>query len=92
VHLLSHPAVTPENYEHAYAAITGYLATLDKKALKKTASSLGNVASAPQPATQLVPTLPPELMLSGPIGKTEWVAVLPASTAGGKTRFYAVKP
>jgi len=92
VHLLSHPAVTPEAYEQAYAAITGYLASLDKKALKKTATSLGKIASAPLPATQLVPTVPAELMLSSPIGKTEWVAVLPATTAGAKTRYFAVKP
>ena len=92
LHLLSHPAVAPESYEQAYAAITSYLASLDKKALKKTAASLGKAASAPLPATQLVATVPGELQLSGPIGKTEWVAVLPPSTAGAKTRYFAVKP
>jgi len=90
--LLSHPAVTPEAFEQSYAAITGYLASLDKKALKKTATSLSKIASAPVPATQLLPSVPPELMISGPIGKTEWVAVLPGSTAGAKTRYFAVKP
>ena len=92
LHLLGHPAVTPENFEQAYAAITAYLASLDKKAFKKTAAGLGKAASAPLPATQLVATVPPELVLSGPIGKTEWVAVLPPSTAGAKTRYFAVKP
>ena len=92
VQLLGHPSVTPEAFEQSYAAITGYLSSLDKKTLKKTAASLGKVSSAPQPATQLVPTVPAELQLSGPIGKTEWVAVLPPSTAGGKTRYFAVKP
>lgn len=92
VHLLSHPSVTPEAYEQAYAAIAAHLASLDKKALKKTATSLGKVASGPLPATQLVPTVPAELLLSAPIGKTEWVAVLPASAAGAKTRYFAVKP
>ena len=92
VQLLSHPSVTPEAYEQAYSAITAHLASLDKKTLKKTAASLGKVASAPLPATQLVPTVPPQLLLSGPIGKTEWVAVLPPTAAGGKTRYFAVKP
>ena len=92
VQLLSHPAVTAESFEQAYAAITAHLASLDKKALKKTASSLGKVASAPQPATVLVATVPAELQLSGPIGKTEWIAVLPPKTAGGKTRYFAIKP
>lgn len=92
VQLLSHPSVTPESFEQAYAAITAHLASLDKKALKKTAASLGKVAGAPQPATTLVPTVPPVLQLSGPIGKTEWIAVLPSKTAGGKTRYFAVKP
>lgn len=92
VQLLSHPAVTPEAYDQAYAAITAHLATLDKKAVKKTASSLGKISSGPLPATQLLATVPPELLLSAPVGKTEWVAVLPPSTAGGKTRYFAVKP
>jgi hypothetical protein len=92
VQLLSHPSVSDEAYNQAFADISGHLASLDKKARKKTATSLGKVASAPLPATQLLATVPPELLLSGPIGKTEWVAVLPPSTASAKTRYFAVKP
>jgi len=90
--LLSHPSVTPEAYEQAFYEISAYVSSLDKKAFKKMAASLSKIASAPQPATQLVATVPPELLLTAPIGKTEWVAVLPPAAAGGKTRYFAVKP
>lgn len=91
-HLLGHRSVTPDSYEQAYSAITAHLATLDKKQLKQTQKALGKLSSGPQPTTLLLAGLPEELQLSGPISKTEWVAVLPSSAAVGKARYFAVKP
>ena len=92
VQLLSHASVTPEAYEKALSEIAAHIATLDKKEAKKLARALGGVQAAPRPAHELVSTLSPQLILSGPTGKTEWVAVLPSSAADGKTRYLAVKP
>lgn len=92
VHLLGHAAVTPDAYEKAYEAVTAHLATLDKKQLKQAQKSLAKVASGPVSTSVLLPGLPAELQFSGAISKSEWVAVIPPSTAGAKTRYFAVKP
>jgi len=90
--LLGHPSVTPEAFEKAYGAITQYVASLDKKALVAVGRSVGAVQTGPLPATQLVPGLPAELLLSAPIGKTEWVVVIPPKAVGGKPQLLGVKP
>lgn len=92
VHVLSHPDVTPEATDQAIAAINAHVASLDKKAAKTLAKSVGKVLAKFPPASDIVLGLPPQLLLTAPIGKSEWVAVVPDATAGAAPRYFAVKP
>ena len=92
VYVLSHPAVTPEATAQAVAAINAHVATLDKKAAKTLAKSVGKVLAKFPPAADIVAGLPPQLLLTGAIGKTEWVAVVPDAAGAAAPRHFAVKP
>lgn len=90
--LVGSPSVKPEAYDKAIAAIAAHVASLDKKASKALAKSIGAaLKSGPVPATQLASEAPAELLVMAPVGKSEWVAVIPAAE-GSKARYFGVKP